>query len=104
MRKMLSVTLTDEVSEETARRWCSFQELFTELYENVAQRAPLDGVSVNISTLDLDGGDSGEEFFDENTLFKVSDAIRMHARTEAESREIITSMQNSGILFRERRP
>lgn len=43
-----------------------------------------------------------KEHFDENTLFKVYDALRAAGLTEKQSRGCISEMQNAGILFRER--
>lgn len=45
---------------------------------------------------------SGQEGFNENTLFKVYDVLRAAGLTEEQSREAINEMQNKGILFRER--
>lgn len=45
------------------------------------------------------------EYHDENTLFKVYDALREDCRlTEKQCREAITALQNRGILFREKAP
>lgn len=43
------------------------------------------------------------EYFTEETLFKVFDALRK-TMTEEQAREAINNMQNEGILFRERKP
>lgn len=43
------------------------------------------------------------EYSDENTLFKVYDALREEGGlTEKQTRSCISAMQNRGILFRER--
>lgn len=103
MRKMLNITVTVDNPDDRIYFWETLQEKFTELYKNIAERAT-EGVSANISTLDLDSSDSGEEFFDEGTLLKVYEAINEYTGSEVETRDIITKIQNAGIVFRELRP
>lgn len=44
------------------------------------------------------------ETFDENTLNKVYDGIKAAGMTENQARDIVTYLQNRGILFRENLP
>lgn len=46
-------------------------------------------------------GRLSDEWFTENTLFKVYDVLRKAGLGEIEAREAIAEMQNEGILFRE---
>lgn len=58
-----------------------------------------------------DNEEATGEYFDENTLFKVADAIEQYLEThgmydltrDVQVRQLISTMQNAGILFRERR-
>lgn len=50
----------------------------------------------------MTNGRLSDEWFTENTLFKVYDALRKAGLGEIEAREAIAEMQNVGVLFRER--
>jgi hypothetical protein len=73
-------------------------------------------VSVRSDELSLEEEDTGEieEFFDENTLFKIHDVVRKYfedlsklegslhgLHSEDNATDLINSLQNAGILFRE---
>lgn len=61
--------------------------------------------SVSLSSFDMTcTGDDGEEYFDDQTMFKVYDTIMGSLpMNSAHARDIISALQNAGILFRERR-
>lgn len=46
----------------------------------------------------------GNEFFDEDTLRKVYEALLENGIYGQQALDIINTMQNKGILFRERKP
>lgn len=48
--------------------------------------------------------DTSEEFYDENTLVKVREVLDNVGSIWLTGEEIISMLQNKGILFRERRP
>lgn len=60
-------------------------------------------VNVSFTTVPEDDDVLDEEFHDEDTLFKVYDALRRTGLDEQQARHAIMEMQNVGILFRERR-
>jgi hypothetical protein len=45
---------------------------------------------------------AGTEFHNDDTLFKVYNALTSRGLTKKWAREAITALQNEGILFRER--
>jgi glucuronate isomerase len=60
--------------------------------------------SMTLTSLDLSTPTEEEEYFDDNTMFKVHDAIMESLpMNSAHARDIIERLQNAGILFRERR-
>ena len=96
MRYHLSLSvLTDDLDQHT-RLYRDLAPIHFML-AGVVPSATLTSMDVALSTYD-DG-----EYFDENTMFKVYDAIMRCGHDDLMAREIINTLQNSGILFRERR-
>lgn len=64
-----------------------------------------DSISATVSkhSYDDEPTDESNEYFDEGTMFKVIKAITDQHFTHEVAMEMITALQNAGILFRERR-
>lgn len=65
-----------------------------------------DSISATVSKNSYDDdepADESDEYFDEGTMFKVLKAITDQHFTHEVAMEMITALQNAGILFRERR-
>lgn len=78
-------------------------EKHLELYKTIVAASQClieDNINVTVS-----GADSLEEseYFDEYTLFKVVNAFREAGVPDAKAEDVINTLQNAGILFRERR-
>jgi hypothetical protein len=61
------------------------------------------GVTVTSYDLSSSPKDDSEEYYDEYTMLKVHKAITECAFTDHTATDIISALQNAGILFRERR-
>ena len=97
---MFHISLTAVVSDKEQH-----DRVYTEfgtVQDQLAGEVP----SVSLTSFDMETvtGDEDELHFDEGTMFKVYDAIMTGLpMNAADARDIIDSMQNAGILFRERR-
>jgi hypothetical protein len=95
-----SINLT-VVAEDDDKRAEAFQ-ILTRTAGDIDSIFPY--VAVTSSAVADEGAPtSGEEFFDEYTMFKVQGALR-EGYDEHTTMDIIRLLQNAGILFRERVP
>jgi hypothetical protein len=102
MAHIVSLTVLTKPDEDASAVLGRFGDLAVDLQASHSQ--------VTVHCIDLeDSTDDGEvedceeigEFFDEGTMQKVLDSIMSYVESEDDAREIITVMQNAGILFRE---
>jgi len=97
MRTHLSLTATVEGDKQ-------YREAYLVLIGAQAKFVE-ENIDTSLSLIDLQNiTDEGEEYFDEETMFKAYDAIMSSLpMNSVHARDIIQSLQNAGILFRERR-
>jgi len=94
---MHSVTLTLTTKNECD--WSTAFSLLTTVALDAGTR-----FDVSVSSHDNeDIPDDGEVIFTENTVRKVLDALIAGSHSEDEATDLINSLHNAGILFRERK-
>jgi hypothetical protein len=87
-------------------------EQWTEIFSHLADVAaslPQKYSGVSVSSFQLADEDEviqtdpDTEYYDDQTLMKVRNVLRLHGITDDVITDIISEMQNVGLLFRERR-
>jgi len=90
---------------KTEKGWLTAFNLLSTFSMGIAEMVEFSQISVSSVELGLSDESEDleevEEFHDENTMKKVYDAFKVHGFNDDEATEIINTLQNSGILFRE---
>jgi hypothetical protein len=99
MDRLISLTVGTVGDDE----YCATMQDVSELA--VALGAKHDYVSLSAHAFDAAESDEDDElYYDDKTLEKVTNVLRSHGLSSQLVTDLISDLQNAGILFRERRP
>ena len=97
---MTQRSITLSIVTDTDKHWGQAYAQLSSLALSVSSTYP----QTTLSSIDLSDTEEIEEIHDEGTMTKVHNALRHNNFSESGINDIINSLQNAGILFREIKP